>query len=286
MSLSRERELFEACLELDGAARAALLARECTSPAERARIEALLDAHERAADSPTSVIEQAATLIEARVGPYRLLERIGEGGIGEVYLAEQTEPVRRRVAVKILRAGMDSREVLARFDLERQTLALMEHPNVARILDAGTTTAGQPYVVVEYVPGVPITRYCDDAQLGIDERLELFKAVCAGVQHAHQRGIIHRDLKPSNILVTELDDEPVPKIIDFGIAKATTPQLDVAQPHTRLGHLVGTPDYMSPEQAELSPLDIDTRADIYALGVVLNELLTGGLPYPSSQGES
>ena len=279
MSLARERELFEACLELDQGNRARLLDRECSDANERARIEALLAAHARAPEEPPSLLEQAASLVEARIGPYRLLERIGEGGTGEVYLAEQSEPVRRRVALKVLRAGMDSREVLARFDLERQTLALMEHPNVARILDAGSTPASQPYVVMEYVPGVPITRYCDEARLGVEERLGLFVSVCAGVQHAHQRGIIHRDLKPSNILVTELDGKPVPKIIDFGIAKATTPQLGIAQPHTRLGHLVGTPDYMSPEQAELSPLDIDTRADVYALGVVLNELLTGALPY-------
>lgn len=179
--------------------------------------------------------------------------------MGEVYLAEQVTPVSRRVALKIVKPGMDSREVIARFELERQTLALMSHPSIAHIIDAGATDSGRPYFVMEYVPGVPLTRYCDQHRLSIEKRLELFLQICDAVQHAHQKGVIHRDLKPGNLLVMELDGRPIPKVIDFGIAKAIAFEHHPSRAHTRIGHLIGTPEYMSPEQAQLSPLDVDTR---------------------------
>jgi non-specific serine/threonine protein kinase/serine/threonine-protein kinase len=210
---------------------------------------------------------------------YRLLQRLGEGGMGEVWLAEQTEPVHRQVALKVIKAGMDSAQVVARFEAERQALALMDHPVIATVLDGGTTPQGRPYFAMEYVRGEPITLYCDRHRLGTAERLELFTQVCDGVQHAHQKGVIHRDLKPSNVLVTIQDDHPVPKIIDFGVAKATAQPLTARTLFTELGVLIGTPEYMSPEQAEMGGLDIDTRTDIYALGVLLYELLTGALPF-------
>lgn len=212
------------------------------------------------------------------IGPYRLLERIGRGGMGEVWLAEQETPVRRRVALKLIRAGMDTREIVARFEFERQALALMEHPVIAKVFDAGATTEGLPYFVMEYVAGVPVTQYCDKHRLSVHERLKLFVQICSGVQHAHQRAMIHRDLKPSNILVAQVDGKPVPKIIDFGIAKATTQHLRNETMLTLLGAPIGTPDYMSPEQATFGGEDVDTRSDIYSLGVVLFELLTGALP--------
>ena len=215
------------------------------------------------------------------LGPYRLLELVGEGGMGEVWLAEQTRPVRRQVALKIIKAGMDTAQVVARFEAERQALALMNHPAIARVFDAGATPQGRPYFVMEYVRGEPVTAYCARHKLAIGERLELFIQVCEGVQHAHQKGIIHRDLKPSNVLVTLQDDRPVPKIIDFGVAKATIRTLTERTLHTEFGALVGTAEYMSPEQAEMTGLDVDTRTDIYALGVVLYELLTGVLPFES-----
>jgi len=217
-----------------------------------------------------------------RVGPYRILKQIGTGGMGEVYLAEQTEPIRREVALKIIRQGMDSRDVVARFEAERQALALMNHPHIARVFDAGTTPQGQPYFVMEYVDGLPITEFCDKERLGLRERLELFIGVCDGVQHAHQKAIIHRDLKPSNILVTA-GPPALPKIIDFGIAKATAQPLTEQTMLTALGQIIGTPDYMSPEQAELTTDDIDTRADIYSLGVVLYELLVGARPFDPAE---
>src|SRR5262249_41938306 len=213
-----------------------------------------------------------------RIGPYKLLQQIGEGGMGLVYLAEQEEPVRRKVALKIIKPGMDSRHVLARFEAERQALALMDHPNIARVLDAGATDTGRPFFVMELVKGVPITRYCDDNHLTPRERLELFVPVCQAIQHAHQKGIIHRDVKPSNILVSLYDGRPVPKVIDFGVAKAIDQRLTERTVFTQFGAIVGTLEYMSPEQAELSGLDIDTRSDIYALGVLLYELLTGTTP--------
>src|SRR5262249_53340771 len=214
-----------------------------------------------------------------RISRYKLLEKIGEGGCGVVYMAEQQEPVRRRVALKVIKLGMDTKQVIARFEAERQALALMEHPNIAQVYDAGATDTGRPYFVMELVKGVPITRYCDENCLSTEQRLRLFVQVCQAIQHAHQKGIIHRDIKPTNILVTDHDGVPVPKIIDFGIAKATTDQqLTDKTLFTAFEQFIGTPAYMSPEQARLSGLDIDTRTDIYALGVLLYELLTGKTP--------
>ena len=215
-------------------------------------------------------------------GRYTLLAVLGEGGMGTVYRAEQTQPVRRQVALKLIKIGMDSRAVLARFDAERQALALMEHPNIARVYDGGTTAAGQPFFVMEIVEGEPITAYCDRRRLPVRERLELFVAVCQAVQHAHQKGIIHRDLKPGNILVTEVDGRPTPKVIDFGVAKATDFDL-TDQSLNDTGAIVGTPTYMSPEQADPSSMDIDTRTDVYALGVILYELLVGSPPIDARQ---
>jgi len=214
----------------------------------------------------------------AVIGRYHLLQKIGEGGMGEVWLAEQKEPVRRRVALKLVKAGMNTREVIARFESERQALALMDHPAIAKVFDAGSTMQGAPYFVMEYVAGMPITTYCDHHRLATRERLELFIAVCEGVQHAHQKAIIHRDLKPSNILVTEVDGKAAPKIIDFGVAKALTQKLTADTMFTRVGALVGTPEYMSPEQALSSGEDIDTRTDVYSLGIILYELLAGTPP--------
>jgi len=212
------------------------------------------------------------------IGRYHLVQRIGEGGMGEVWLAEQKEPVRRRVALKLVKAGMNTREVMARFESERQALALMEHPAIAKVFDAGSTPQGAPYFVMEYVAGVPITAYCDNHRLDTRDRLELFVHVCEGVQHAHQKAIIHRDLKPSNILVTEVDGHPVPKIIDFGVAKALSQRLTADTLYTRAGTLLGTPEYMSPEQALSSGEDIDTRSDVYSLGIIFYELLAGVPP--------
>ena len=213
------------------------------------------------------------------MGPYRLIQRLGEGGMGDVWLAEQTDPVHRQVALKVIRAGMDTKQVLARFEAERQALALMDHPAIATVFDGGSTSEGRPYFAMEYVRGEPITTYCDRQRLSTRDRLELFIQVCDGVQHAHQKGIIHRDLKPSNVLVMIQDDRTVPKIIDFGVAKATAQPLTERSLFTELGVLIGTPEYMSPEQAEMGRVDIDTRTDIYALGVLLYELLTGTLPF-------
>ena len=219
-----------------------------------------------------------------RIGPYQLLQRIGEGGCGSVYMAEQEVPVRRRVALKVIKLGMDTKSVIARFEAERQALALMDHPNIARVLDAGATETGRPYFVMELVPGVKITTYCDENRLDARQRLGLFVQVCYAVQHAHQKGIIHRDIKPSNILITMHDDVPVPKVIDFGIAKATGGQpLTDKTLFTTYGQFVGTPAYVSPEQAELSWLDVDTRSDIYSLGVLLYELLTGKTPFDQQE---
>ncbi|RIK61778.1 MAG: serine/threonine protein kinase [Planctomycetota bacterium] len=216
-----------------------------------------------------------------RIGRYKLLQRIGEGGFGVVFMAEQTEPVVRRVALKIIKAGMDTRAVIARFEAERQALAMMDHPNIARVFDGGATEHGRPYFVMELVRGEPVTQYCDRKQLSIEERLSLFGDICLAVQHAHQKGIIHRDLKPSNVLVTMADGRPLPKVIDFGIAKATEVRLTDKTLFTEMHQMVGTPEYMSPEQAEISGIDIDTRSDVYSLGVLLYELLTGCPPFES-----
>ena len=214
-----------------------------------------------------------------RIGHYKILEKLGEGGMGVVYLAQQEEPIRRRVALKVIKPGMDSEQVLARFESERQALARMSHSNVAKVFDAGTTERGLPYFVMEHVPGIPIIRYCDQHRLTNRQRLELFIQVCEAIQHAHQKGIIHRDIKPSNVLVSVEGDKPLPKVIDFGVAKATGQQLTERTLFTRQGVLIGTPEYMSPEQAGTTALDIDTRTDIYSLGVLLYELLAGALPF-------
>lgn len=221
-----------------------------------------------------------------RIGPYQLLEVLGRGGMGIVWLAEQTEPVRRHVALKVIKTGMDSEQVIARFEAERQALAVMDHPNIAKVYDGGTNENGQPYFVMELVKGMPITKYCDQAKLTIRERFELMIPVCHAVQHAHQKGIIHRDLKPSNILIGIYDDRPVPKVIDFGVAKATGPKLTDQTMYTAVGAIIGTLEYMAPEQAQVSNFDIDTRADIYSLGVILYELLAGSPPFSRRQLQS
>ncbi len=305
-----EESLFYQALQQPGAAaRSAFLDHACANqPQLRARLEKLLQAH----DTPVSLFDKRAVEMDTtldsaagsssdsangedssfaplsaterpgtRIGPYKLLEIIGQGGMGIVWLAEQEQPIRRHVALKILKAGMDSRQVIARFEQERQALALMDHINIAKVFDAGTTETGWPFFVMELIHGVPITQYCDDKQLTIRERLELFVPVCQAIQHAHQKGVIHRDIKPSNVLVMLCDAKPVPKVIDFGVAKAVDPKLTedtLFRDLTEIGALIGTLEYMSPEQAELDNLDIDTRSDIYSLGVLLYELLTGMLP--------
>ena len=299
----REEALFNAASELASAAeRAAYLARECAGDDRlRERIEEMLASDALAAEyfrepppefrgpapAPEPQLPGPSSAVagygSAAIGCYRLLEKLGEGGFGTVYLAEQTQPVRRRVALKVIKAGMDTREVIARFNTERQALALMDHPNIAKVLDAGSTSADRPYFVMELVQGTRITEYCDQERLGIPQRLDLIISVCRAVQHAHQKGVIHRDLKPSNILVVVQDGVPVPKVIDFGIAKATegglTRGMTRGTVQTQLHQLIGTPAYMSPEQAELTGLNVDTRSDIYSLGVLLYELLTGFTPF-------
>ena len=293
-----EEAIFSAALAYESpAARAAYLDAACAGhPELRRGVEALLNASEGAPTfldrPPVSPGRHAANLGSVRppnppadegpgtqIGRYKLLEKIGEGGFGEVYVAEQREPVKRKVALKIIKLGMDTRQVIARFEAERQALAMMDHPNIAKVLDGGMTEAGRPYFVMELVRGHAITRYCDENHLTAPERLQLFILVCHAIQHAHQKGIIHRDIKPSNILVTLHDGVPVPKVIDFGIAKATQGELTDKTLHTQFQQFIGTPAYVSPEQAEMSGLDIDTRSDIYALGVLLYELLVGRTPF-------
>ena len=238
-----------------------------------------------AADSSTPAPPAAfqTETIGMKIGPYKLVQQLGEGGMGTVWVAEQTEPVKRRVALKVIKPGLDSAQVVRRFEAERQALALMDHTNIAKVLDAGSTPAGRPYFVMELVKGVPITKYCDELHLPLRERLELLVPVCQAIQHAHQKGIIHRDIKPSNVLVAIEDGKPVPKVIDFGVAKALHHRLANASMYTEIGQIIGTLEYMSPEQAELSALDIDTRADVYALGVLMYELLTGTTPLDKSR---
>jgi len=287
---NRIEEVFSAALQRKaGPERTAYLHEVCRNDeAMRERIEALLAAGDAAGeflrqpalggDSVTdesTVTEGPGTVI----GRYKLLERIGEGGMAVVYMAEQEQPIRRKVALKIIKLGMDTKQVIARFEAERQALALMDHPSIAKVLDGGATETGRPYFVMELVQGVSITEYCDKNNLSTKDRLALFVQVCTAVQHAHQKGIIHRDIKPSNVMVTHHDGKPVPKVIDFGIAKATNQRLTEKTLFTRYAHIIGTPAYMSPEQAELSDLDIDTRSDIYSLGVLLYELLTGTTPF-------
>jgi serine/threonine protein kinase/tetratricopeptide (TPR) repeat protein len=268
----------------EGPDRAAYLDLACGDDAElRRQVESLLALHGRAGrflEAPTlGPEERPSESPGAVIGPYKLLEEIGEGGMGAVYMAEQAQPVRRQVALKVIKPGMDTKQVIARFEAERQALAMMDHPNIARVLDAGATDSGRPYFVMELVRGIPITDYCDRERLSIPERLELFVLVCRAVQHAHQKGIIHRDLKPSNVLVTVIDGVAFPKVIDFGVAKATGQSLTERTIYTGFHSFVGTPLYMSPEQADLAGMDVDTRSDIYALGVLLYELLTGTTPF-------
>jgi serine/threonine protein kinase len=305
----RVKELFVAALDLpDPAVRAAFLDRECGPDNElRQRLDRLLSVHDEAASAPVppdATSDLPADPPTASHGPpeptadhhpapdegtviagrYKLLQQIGEGGMGTVWMAEQLHPVRRKVAVKLVKEGMDSRRVLARFEAERQALALMDHPHIAKVLDAGATDQGRPYFVMELVKGVPLTRFCDDRRLTVPQRLELFQQICSAVQHAHQKGVIHRDLKPGNVLVESHDGRPVPKVIEFGLAKAVSelPLTDKSL-FTAYGAVMGTPQYMAPEQASFNAVDVDTRADIYALGVILYELLTGSPPIPKDR---
>ena len=290
-SYEREEALFTLAAAKFGAERDAFLDRECGGDAAlRRRLELLLEAHERphtALDVPAAAVPTAKQVppgapnddaVGQTIGRYKLMEKIGEGGWGVVYVAEQSEPVRRRVALKVIKLGMDTKEVVARFESERQALAMMDHPNIAKVLDGGATEAGRPYFAMELVRGVRITDYCDQNHLSMEARLRLFVQVCHAIQHAHQKGVIHRDIKPSNILVMLADDVPVPKVIDFGIAKAIGDRLTDKTVYTQFAQFIGTPAYTSPEQAGQSGLDVDTRSDIYSLGVLLYELLTGRTP--------
>lgn len=297
---NRIQNIFESALLLPAEDRAAYLSEQCGSNEKlHAEVESKLQYHienmvypdDNGADKQTEKtvsydyknISKSVSLVGTKIGPYKIIEPIGEGGMGTVYLAEQVELVKRRVALKIIKLGMDTKQVIARFEAERQALAMMDHPNVAQVYDGGISEDGRSYFVMEYVPGIPITKYCDKERLNTRERLELFVNVCNAVQHAHQKGIIHRDLKPGNVLVMIQDGKAVPKVIDFGVAKATNQALTERTIYTELGQLIGTLEYMSPEQVEMTGLNIDTRSDVYSLGVLLYELLTGALPFESSE---
>jgi serine/threonine-protein kinase len=273
--------------------RSAYLNAACAQdPTTRARIEELLTAHDKAGDFlEAPIFVTCATLDDSPltegsgtiIGRYKLLEKIGEGGMAVVCMAEQERPFRRKVALKIIKLGMDTKSVIARFEAERQALAIMNHPNIAKVLDAGATETGRPYFVMELVKGTSITEYCDKNKLSTTERLELFIQVCHAVRHAHENNIIHRDIKPSNVMVTLHDDRPVPKVIDFGIAKATSQRLTEKTLFTRYAQMIGTPAYMSPEQAEMGDSEIDMRTDIYSLGILLYEILTGTTPFSEEE---
>ena len=289
----RTKQMLEAALRLAPESRSAFLETECGLDHElRVEVESLIASYEKAG---SQFLKEAAPKVldltafdnprSMEIGNYRLVEEIGHGGMGQVWLAEQTAPVRRQVALKLIRGGMYDGEILKRFEMERQSLAIMDHPSIAKVFDAGVTPAGQPYFVMEYVPGVPITEYCDQKRLKIRERLELFIKVCEGVQHAHQKAILHRDLKPANILVQEVDGKPLPRIIDFGLAKATSTRLTGESLHTQAGGFVGTPGYMSPEQCDPAAPEVDTSSDAYSLGVVLYVLLTGCQPFQPGAGK-
>ena len=295
-----EAILLEALRQADAKKRMAYLDKTCGRDNElRKEVESLLLAygdersvlkapHEFFEEPPlgTAATLDSAPLVERAgtvIGPYKLLEKVGEGGMAVVYMAEQQQPIRRKVALKLIKLGMETRQVIARFETERQALAMMEHPNIAKVLDAGATETGRPYFVMELVRGATITEYCDNNKLSTGERLDLFVQVCHAVQHAHQKGIIHRDIKPSNVMVTQHDDKPAPKVIDFGIAKATNQRLTEKTLFTRYAQMIGTPAYMSPEQAEISGPGIDTRTDVYSLGVLLYELLTGTTPFEEKE---
>src|SRR5437016_9460621 len=286
---NREKGIFEQSLDITPTEeRLRFLTSACGKDAVLlARVQALLRADESGEsflpEQPKATVVELSKKPGDRVGRYKLLQQIGEGGCGVVYMAEQEEPVRRRVALKVIKLGMDTKQVIARFEAERQALALMDHPNIAKVLEAGATDTGRPYFVMELVRGIKITDYCDQNNLSTQERLDLFMQVCRAIQHAHQKGIIHRDIKPSNILVTLNDGAPLPKVIDFGIAKATQGKLTDRTLFTAFEQFIGTPAYMSPEQAEMSAQDIDTRSDIYSLGGLLYELLTGQTPFDSKE---